>query len=354
MACATLQDMRADHLRRQTHFVSSSEILHRLTRLFPKQLGLRERVAHEISFNISREFDGNETKYFWVRQGINVLLNGAEQNPESVDLVWVAAKFIEIKFGRADEAREFRKLFAKDTELHRRLQRYANLERARNRDGDVDCFLTAGLMFEYCVRESAQSATSSIPPFVVASQPVVSAAALARALDRDGKVEDAAVQWKIAEELCEELGKKEIQYDSKTRLPIRSAEERLSSIEEPLLGTITLDYAWYATQLFQARLEQNTLSRRIREHEFRAREFLGQMKKEDALGEYQLAMQQLATIVEEDPDFADHALRNFSGLLKAFNELARELERPIPSELRTMILLRKTLEQDPLIEWRLR
>jgi tetratricopeptide (TPR) repeat protein len=289
-----------------------------------------------------------------VRQGINVLLNGAEQNPESVDLVWIAAKFIEIKFGRSDEAREFRKLFAKDTELHRRLQRYGNIDQARNRDGDVDCFLTAGLMFEYCVRESAQSATSSIPPFVVASQPVVSAAALARTLDRDGKSEDATVQWKIAEALCEELGKKEIQFDSKTRLPIRDAEKYLSSIDEPLLGTITLDYSWYATQLFQARLEQNTRSRAIREHEFRAREFLGQMKKEDALGEYQLAMQQLAMIVEEDPDFADHTLRNFPGLLNAFDELALELERPISSDLQEIIHHSKTLERHPLIEWRLR
>ncbi|MEQ1906566.1 MAG: hypothetical protein ABL888_20445, partial [Pirellulaceae bacterium] len=211
-ALAALLDSRAEHLKRQLHFVRSVEILHRLTRLFPKEQSLWERVAHGITFNISSQFDGYEAKYFWVRQGINVLLDGAEQNPESVDLVWIAATFIEIKFGRADEASEFRKLFAKDTELHRRLQRYGNIDRARNRDGEVDCFLIAGLMFEYCVREAAQSAASSIPPFLVASQPVVSAAVRARALDREGKVEDAAVQWKKVEELCEGLGKKEIQF----------------------------------------------------------------------------------------------------------------------------------------------
>lgn len=354
VAYATLQSIRADYFKVQTDFVSSVEILHRLIRLFPEHQSLWERVAHEICFNISREFDGSDTRYFWVRDGINILLDGAERNPKSVDLVWIAAKFIEKKIGRSEESREFRKLFAKDIELHRRLQRYSHLDRDRDSDDDMDCYATAKQMFEYCIRESTQSATISIPPFLIASQSVVGAAGNARTLDDDGNFEEAAVQWKIVEDLCEELGKKEINYNSQIRLQIRDAERHWSSIDEPLLGTITLDYAWYATQVFQARLEQNKLSRTIREHEFRARELLRQMKKLDALGEYQVAMQQLATIVQEDSDVADHTLRNFSGLLNAFRELSQELERPTPPDLRKIIDRSNSLERHHLLDWRLR
>jgi hypothetical protein len=75
-------------------------------------------VAWDVSYNISVEFDDYRQRYRWVIKGIDFLKEGIAYNSRQPRLLWDMGWMISQKIGKADESKQFRKLFKEDDDFH--------------------------------------------------------------------------------------------------------------------------------------------------------------------------------------------------------------------------------------------
>lgn len=229
IALANIEEALARDLIARERFDLGDEMYQRATDRFPHVAQVWFRRAHQLAYNTSVEFDGYNSRYAWVRRGVEVLLDGAAQNPDTTDLTWMAARFIGWKLGASDEHVAYRRLFSQDKGLHERIAKVIDLEKARSPDKKVDNWLVAKLLFESCVdRHVRLGASSSIPPLLFFSRPAVTQAQYAQTLTELGYWKEAGNAWKQAEQLHKELGERAILMQGSERIGLNQLESRLA------------------------------------------------------------------------------------------------------------------------------
>lgn len=111
-----------------------------------------EYQAHNLTYNVSKEFDDYRQRYEMVREGSEFLINGVRQNRKAPRLVWYTGWFYGSKIGMADEKRQFRRLFADDEIAHQRLSDEGipvDSPEARGPSGKPDNWLVSRLWLNY-------------------------------------------------------------------------------------------------------------------------------------------------------------------------------------------------------------
>lgn len=220
-ALANIQEILAADLFSRERLDLGDEMYERVTDRFPNDSPAWFRRAHQLSFNVSVEFDRNVTRYAWIHAGIDLMLDGVDRNPDSIDLVWMVAQTIARRIGEADDRVAFRQLFAGDKEIQQRLSKIVDPRRDDTHSGTVDSWLVARRMFEYCIEATQEThLPKTIPPLLFYTRPADSQVRYAQALDEEGKTAEAREAWKVAESLYRELGKRPIQItpDATVRL----------------------------------------------------------------------------------------------------------------------------------------
>jgi len=112
-------------------WTSFGAALEQIKNFQPHYVKVWQFQAHNVSFNISCEFDDYRDRYHQVMKGIDMLAQGIRNNERSVYLVRDEARFIGFKIGKSDEADLFRPMFRDDDEYHQRdpmkgISRYAD------------------------------------------------------------------------------------------------------------------------------------------------------------------------------------------------------------------------------------
>ena len=77
-----------------------------------------EHQAHNLSYNVSVQFDDYRQRYAMVREGAEFLTRGVRQNQKAPRLIWYLGWFYGQKMGKSDEKKQFRRLFSEDEILH--------------------------------------------------------------------------------------------------------------------------------------------------------------------------------------------------------------------------------------------
>ena len=90
--------------------------LEELAKLQPHFTGVWRHQAWNLSYNISAEWDDYKQRYRCVKEGIQFLHEGTTKNRREARMIWDMGWFTSQKIGRADEHREFRRLFADRTD----------------------------------------------------------------------------------------------------------------------------------------------------------------------------------------------------------------------------------------------
>ncbi len=67
-----------------------------------------------LAFNVSREWDRVDDRFYWVKEGIKFLIEGTERNQSVPILFRNVGDFVSTKMGVADEKKFFREFFEKD------------------------------------------------------------------------------------------------------------------------------------------------------------------------------------------------------------------------------------------------
>ncbi|MFM9025904.1 MAG: hypothetical protein ACKON7_11305 [Planctomycetaceae bacterium] len=234
VAVALLWD-RANHFKKVEDWTSLSATLEQLTKLQPNFYSVWDFQAHNLSYNISVEFDDYRDRYAWVMKGIEFLRDGIALNRREPRLLGRMGWFIGQKIGRSDEKKQFRRLFKADDDFHER-------DRPGRTLPERDNWLVA--REKYLAGEAL--ADSGVPlkttALIFHSEPMMTAINHARALEEDGVFGSAARDaWTLAGEEMRRFALREIptSWDVPIRLGLREEEEaraaRLAAQLETLL-----------------------------------------------------------------------------------------------------------------------
>jgi hypothetical protein len=123
-----------------------------IIRLQPNDLEVWDFQAHNLSYNVSVEFDDYRYRYVWVKNGISFLVKGTEYNRDEPGLLNEVGWFTGQKIGRSDESKQFRRMFRDDKDFHAEfLAAGVDVERALGYDLKPDNWLVAGLWYDKAV-----------------------------------------------------------------------------------------------------------------------------------------------------------------------------------------------------------
>jgi hypothetical protein len=130
-----------------------SATLNQITKLQPNFITVWEHQAHNLSYNVSVEFDDYRMRYHWVKKGIDFLAEGIRKNRENPRLLhntgWITGQ----KIGRADEHVQFRELFSKDKDFHESLfENGVPIDDAKGWDTRPDNWLVGQLWYQRAER----------------------------------------------------------------------------------------------------------------------------------------------------------------------------------------------------------
>ena len=98
--------------------------LNTLVKIQPNFVRVWQYQAHNLSYNVSAEFDDFEFRYAWVKKGLHFLTEGIPYNRRDHRITDNLGFFTGQKIGRSDEKVQFRQLFRRDSDFHESMSRF--------------------------------------------------------------------------------------------------------------------------------------------------------------------------------------------------------------------------------------
>ncbi|MCE9629245.1 MAG: hypothetical protein K8S94_00800 [Planctomycetia bacterium] len=213
---------RANHYKKVEDWANLSATLEQMTKLQPNFYSVWDFQAHNLSYNISVEFDDYRDRYAWVMKGIEFLRQGISHNTREPRLLGRMGWFIGQKIGKSDEKAQFRRLFKADDDFHDRDDPDRTLP-------ERDNWLVARGKYRAGQRLADSGATLKTTPLIFHSEPMMTAINYARALEEDGEFGPAAKDaWKLANEELGRFAERDIptSWGVPIQLRLREAEEK--------------------------------------------------------------------------------------------------------------------------------
>jgi hypothetical protein len=226
---------RVNHYKKVEDWTNLSAALEQMTKLQPNFYSVWDFQAHNLSYNISVEFDDYRDRYAWVMKGIEFLRQGIALNQRDPRLLGRMGWFIGHKIGKSDEKQQFRRLFKADDDFHGRDDPDRTLP-------ERDNWLVSRQKYLAAQRLADSGAPLKTTALIFHSEPMMAAINYARATEEDGTFGPAARDaWKLAGEEMVRFAMREIptSWDVPIRLGLREDElaraERIAGELEALL-----------------------------------------------------------------------------------------------------------------------
>jgi hypothetical protein len=109
---------KATDFKMKKDWTNLGATLNQITKVQPNFVNVWSNQAWNLSYNVSVEFDDYRQRYRWVIKGIDFLKEGIRYNERQPRLLWDMGWFISQKIGKADESKQYRKLFKEDDDFH--------------------------------------------------------------------------------------------------------------------------------------------------------------------------------------------------------------------------------------------
>ena len=97
---------RANEYKKKEDWIALGATLEQIVKLQPNFYKVWDFQAHNLSYNISAEFDDYHDRYTYVIRGINFLKEGVEKNENEPRLLHRIGWYIGQKIGRSDEHKQ--------------------------------------------------------------------------------------------------------------------------------------------------------------------------------------------------------------------------------------------------------
>jgi hypothetical protein len=313
---------KANYYKKTENWTALSATLEQITKLQPNFITVWQFQAWNLSYNVSVEFDDYRDRYRWVKRGINYLKEGEKYNENNPRILWDIGWFIGQKIGRADEHKQFRKLFEEDDDFHPPLD-----QRTR---GQRDNWLVAREWFlkgQDAVLKLGKSLKGK-SPLIFHSDSAMSLMNYAEALEEDGTFGEKAKQaWKNAAEAWDEYGALSILHTTGMRIRLND-EERIQAQADELSNQLAALLPGVREELVAERRAELT-EEQLAALETPEAERTPQQLQQAALAEQQLKVSDFEVTVrirEKAPEKAEEAER-LRRLAEAAQTEARNIDR---------------------------
>jgi hypothetical protein len=195
-----------------------------------------DQQAHNLSYNVSAEFDDYRQRYLWVKKGIDHLARGVEFNRRQPMMQYTLGKYTTHKFGRSDEKKQFRQLFRNDEAFHKRLTEYGlDLQQPESRGSDQkpDNWLVGRLWFHkaYLLVESGAPIKKS--QWILYNESPLALMYYAEAIESEGVLDDRAIfAWSRAHDAWKDYGDMDLQTTWNHTIKMRGYTAAKATAEE--------------------------------------------------------------------------------------------------------------------------
>lgn len=213
---------RANHYKKVEDWANLSATLEQMTKLQPNFYSIWDFQAHNLSYNISVEFDDYHDRYAWVIKGIEFLRQGIGLNAREPRLLGRMGWFIGNKIGKSDEKAQYRRLFKADDDFHDRDDPERTLP-------ERDNWLVSRGKYRAGQALADGGAPLRTTPLIFHSEPMMSAINYAVALEGDGEFGPAARDaWRLANDELDRFAERDIptSWGVSIQLRLREEEER--------------------------------------------------------------------------------------------------------------------------------
>ncbi|WP_417849403.1 hypothetical protein [Thalassoglobus sp.] len=332
-ALANVEEAMGRDFFNRHRFAASCEMYEHTTSRIPETPQAWMRRAHQIGFNVPPVFDGFQTRYNWTRHGIEILIEGIEKNPKSIELKCLLGNFIGRRIGRSDERDEFRKLFSNDHELHQKIETVVELSDVASPEYDVDSWIVAKCLAEMCLETIEDNKLpqwdlkmSVLLPF---SRPAYVQARYAQAMSEAGFWKQSRLAWKEAERQFDEFTDTELPIAALFPSRLDDLIDRTDEIElheetrlvlEAARESLALDY-W----TIRCRLEQTDALQQVRKHLFLARVDAHDGDSNKSFKHYQSAIDALVEVENSHPKEFTKVIGDFHRMKLEYQYLAEQL-----------------------------
>jgi hypothetical protein len=206
---------KAIHYHKVKDWSNFMASVNQIIKLQPNFIKVWEFQAHNVSYNTSVEFDDYKYRYAWVKRGIEFLIDGARYNRDEPRLLGYTGHFFGQKLGRADEAQQFRRIFATDRDFHAEFAHLVDIDDAIGQSGYPDNWLVSRLWYlraQNVVDNRPDRPLRGESPLIFHSHPPKSRINYAIFNEKDGyHGERARIDWETAlKEWASEFGSREI------------------------------------------------------------------------------------------------------------------------------------------------
>jgi len=222
---------RANYYKKVEDWTNLSATLEQMTKLQPNFYSVWDFQAHNLSYNISVEFDDYHDRYAWVMKGIEFLRDGIFLNTREPRLLGRMGWFIGQKIGKADEKLQYRRLFKQDDDFHERDRPGRTLPERDNWLVGREKYISGQELVD-------SGAPLKTTPLIFHSEPMMTAINYARALEEEGVFgEQGRNSWTLAGDEMRRYSVRDI--PTTWDLPIRlGLEEEMQQQAERIAGEL--------------------------------------------------------------------------------------------------------------------
>jgi hypothetical protein len=219
---------KANDYKMKEDWAGFGAVLTQIAYLQPHFYSVWDFQAHNLTYNTSVEFDDYNTRFYWVMEGIKFLKQGRAKNIHEPRITGRIGWFIGQKIGKADEHRQYRRLFKQDDEFHQ--EDNPNRERSKRDNWLVSYdYYTKG---QDQVRRGDPLRTT---PLIFHSQPLMSLINYAEDLEADSTAGETPVfgevaqkAWKQADREKDEFGARDLSAPDNTIVHLNAQEDLIA------------------------------------------------------------------------------------------------------------------------------
>jgi hypothetical protein len=202
--------------------------VNQIIRLQPNFVEVWDFQAHNLSYNVSVEFDDYRMRYQWVKKGIEFLILGTHYNRDEPGLLRQLGWFTGQKIGRADEHQQFRRLFRDDKDFHQTFRDNGiEVDDGLGPDRKPDNWLVGKLWYLKAVDSVIYSGKPirGTTPLLFYSGAPMSQMNSAAAMNKDGYFfENAVLAWQTAKDAWQRYGERELPTSVGTNIRLNDKE----------------------------------------------------------------------------------------------------------------------------------
>ncbi|MEM6655483.1 MAG: hypothetical protein AAF596_06755 [Planctomycetota bacterium] len=208
----------AFEMKKTENWSEFSATLELLAKLQPNFITFWKYQSWNVSYNVSVEFDDYRDRYYYVRRGIEFLKRGQNYNRDSPDLLWELGWFIGQKIGRADEKKQYRRLFKADDDYHNPEDRPPGQQR--------DNWVVSRRWYEDSVVAADEKGRGigRKSPVIFYSSPAKSQMNYGEAIEEEGLFRLGRLAWKKAAEMWRDFGNLEIEHSTGVKMRLNDEQ----------------------------------------------------------------------------------------------------------------------------------